>query len=272
MAHMKTLELFFLRGFEVRLAGIPVESFKSDKTRALLAYLAMEAGLPLRRESLAGLFWPLKSEQQARHSLCQALHTIKLLLQDESEWKPFELALPIVRFHLNDHCQVDAHEFDRLAQGCELHRSNPPPACQVCQGLLEEAVGLYRSEFLTGFTLPGCEAFEAWLILQREHFIQAMVQVSDRLVQGYRFRGNIEKALIYSKQVIALDPFNETGHRQVMRLLAGQGQRSEAIAVYSAYRSKLEAELGIAPDDETTELCKQILTQTSKVQDPPPGK
>ena len=269
---MKTIGLFFLGGFEVRLAGRPVESFESDKTRALLVYLAMEADISLRRESLVGLFWPLKSEKQARHRLCQALHTIKLLLQDESEWKPFELALPSVRFRLNDHCQIDAHEFNRLAQGCERHRFSPLPGCQVCQCLLEEAVGHYRGEFLTGFTLPGCEAFEAWLILQREHFIQAMVQASDRLVQGYRFRGNIEKALLYSRQVIRLDPFNENGHRQVMRLLAEQGQRSEAIAVYAAYRSKLEAELGIAPEDETNELCKQILMKPSKIQNPPSSK
>jgi DNA-binding SARP family transcriptional activator len=55
MAH---LLLALLGPFQVTLAGEPVTSFESDKVRALLAYLAVEADRPHRRESLAGLLWP----------------------------------------------------------------------------------------------------------------------------------------------------------------------------------------------------------------------
>ena len=43
----------------------PVTAFASNKVRALLAYLAVEADRPHRREALAGLLWPEQPEAKA---------------------------------------------------------------------------------------------------------------------------------------------------------------------------------------------------------------
>jgi DNA-binding SARP family transcriptional activator len=50
---------------EVRLGGEPAVGSASDKVRALLYYLAVEAGRPHRRESLAGLLWSDDPERSA---------------------------------------------------------------------------------------------------------------------------------------------------------------------------------------------------------------
>ena len=55
---MARLELSFLGSFEARLGQERITAFKSNKVRALLAYLAVEADHPHRRESLAELLWP----------------------------------------------------------------------------------------------------------------------------------------------------------------------------------------------------------------------
>jgi DNA-binding SARP family transcriptional activator len=52
---MPQLALSVLGVFEARVAGQGI-NFPTDKTRALLAYLALEAGRPHARLSLAGLF------------------------------------------------------------------------------------------------------------------------------------------------------------------------------------------------------------------------
>jgi len=52
------LTMHFLGTYVVSLDNRPVESFSTDKERALLAYLAVEADQPLRREKLATLLWP----------------------------------------------------------------------------------------------------------------------------------------------------------------------------------------------------------------------
>jgi DNA-binding SARP family transcriptional activator len=54
MAH---LSISLLGPFQVSLDARPATSFESNKARALLAYLAVEADRPHRRDVLAALLW-----------------------------------------------------------------------------------------------------------------------------------------------------------------------------------------------------------------------
>jgi len=58
-----------VRPFQAALDGLPITTFKSDKARALLAYLATEAERPHARDMLATLLWPDWPEAYARNSL-----------------------------------------------------------------------------------------------------------------------------------------------------------------------------------------------------------
>jgi tetratricopeptide (TPR) repeat protein len=62
---MPRLSMWFLGGHRVSLDQEPSRELEYDKVRALLAYLAIEAGRPHRREALAGLLWPDLPERQA---------------------------------------------------------------------------------------------------------------------------------------------------------------------------------------------------------------
>ena len=66
---MARLSLSCLGPFQVTLDGQAVTGFKSAKVRALLAYLAVEAGRSHRREVLAGLLWPEWPDRDALSSL-----------------------------------------------------------------------------------------------------------------------------------------------------------------------------------------------------------
>src|SRR5207248_548548 len=57
---------------------------------------------------------------------------------------------------------------------------------------------------------------------------------------------------------LALEPWWEAAHRQVMRLLAQRGQRAAALAQYQRCRQVLAEELQMEPDAETTALYAQI--------------
>ena len=52
---------------DCRLGKVP------KKARALLAFLAAQAGQPVTRERLADLLWPYQGSEQARHSLRNCL-------------------------------------------------------------------------------------------------------------------------------------------------------------------------------------------------------
>ena len=77
---MARLVVRLLGGFHVELDGKAIHKFESDKCRALLAYLVVEAGRPHRRETLSGLLWPDRPDTVARANLRQALSALRRAL------------------------------------------------------------------------------------------------------------------------------------------------------------------------------------------------
>ncbi len=78
------LTLSFLGCFHVCLNDRPVTDFKSNKVRALLAYLAVEADRPHRREALAGLLWPDRTDRDALSNLRYALASLRRTIGDHA--------------------------------------------------------------------------------------------------------------------------------------------------------------------------------------------
>jgi DNA-binding SARP family transcriptional activator len=74
-----------LSPFEVILNGKRVTAFRSDKERALLAYLSLESQVPQRREKLAGLLWPDYSESTARTNLRNTLANLRKVIGDRPQ-------------------------------------------------------------------------------------------------------------------------------------------------------------------------------------------
>lgn len=85
---MARLAISLMGPYEVALDGQPVPWFQSDKVRALLAYLAVEAAKPHARHALAGLLWPDVPEAHALHSLSQALYNLRRVLHDQAAPPP----------------------------------------------------------------------------------------------------------------------------------------------------------------------------------------
>src|SRR5439155_15497815 len=74
--------LTLLGPFQARLvSGRPVEL--PGKPAALLAYLGLTAGRPHARDVVATLLWGESGEEQARHSLRQALTVLRQRLAAE---------------------------------------------------------------------------------------------------------------------------------------------------------------------------------------------
>jgi DNA-binding SARP family transcriptional activator len=78
------------------LGGQPVNEFESNKVRALLAYLAAEAGQPQSREILAALLWPETPNATALTYLRIALADSRKNLGDREADPPFLLVTWVV--------------------------------------------------------------------------------------------------------------------------------------------------------------------------------
>ena len=255
----KRLAIHCLGAFSVTLAGAEVTGFESDKARALLAYLAVEANQPHRRERLAGLLWPDFAEQAARTNLRRVLSNVRQVIGDRDNDTPFLLVTPqTIQLNATQDCWLDVAAFVRTVSGengrvCELTSSRSPTIHQ-----LEQAITLYNGPFLAGFSLPDSAPFEEWLRLTSESLQQQAAAALHQLASHYESQRDYAIGLGHARRWLQLEPYTESAHRQIMRLLALSGQRSEALAHYESCRQLLADELGIEPEAETQALAERI--------------
>jgi predicted ATPase/DNA-binding SARP family transcriptional activator len=249
------LRLRLLGPVQVERDGEPVRGFESRKALALLGYLALQ-DRPIPRQCIVDLLWGDKSEARGRANLSWVLHKISTLLPDclqaDRHSVQFQRAAPSAgspRLRSGQAGQapywLDIEAFEELeAQGDAAS--------------LAAAVELYRGEFLEGLYLHGCAEFEIWLVGERERWRQRVAQVLESLVTHHSQRGQHQQSLRFAQRLLALEPWREETHRQVMRLLAYSDQRGAALAHYETCRRVLAEELGVEPAAETTRLYEQI--------------
>jgi DNA-binding SARP family transcriptional activator/predicted ATPase len=255
---MPRLSIALLGSFQVTLDGRPVTDFVTAKTRALLAYFAVERDRPHRRESLAGLLWPDQSDQDARRNFRQALFNLRQALSDNDEQPLLCVDRNDVQLNPAADLEVDVTTFTHLTETCDHHRHRRVDNCRPCVLRLEQLLNLYRGEFLAGFSLDDSTLFEEWLLLKREWLHGRAVEALITLAHYHERRGEYDQARRYAQRQVQVEPWREEAHRQLMRLLALAGQRSAAVAQYQTCVRVLRAELNVEPSVETTALFDQI--------------
>ena len=256
MAH---LSLSLLGLFQVELDGQPVKEFKSNKVRALLAYLAVETDRPHRREVLAGLLWPDWPNRDAMSNLRYALSDLRRVIGDRDSTPPFLLiSRESIQFNSASDHWLDVNSF---VKNIESDRSTP-----IDFKKCEEASSLYRGNFLEGFSLDDSPAFDEWVLLMRERLARQALSAFRTLAESCEEYGEYEKSRFYAWKQLELEPWDETAHQSLMRTLTISGQRNAALAQYEACQKLLAEELGVEPSDDTKLLYEKIRSGSLKIE------
>ncbi|MFN8487412.1 MAG: BTAD domain-containing putative transcriptional regulator [Caldilineaceae bacterium] len=256
---MAELSLRFFGQFHVTRDERPITSFESNKVRALLAYLAVEAERAHTRSALTALLWPDYEESSARTNLRQALYQLRLVMGDgEGEANLFLINRQTLQFNRAMAVNCDVARFTALLTQCASHNHAHLEECATCLHALRQAVDLYQGEFLAGFTIDDSAPFEEWRRIKQEQFHLQALEALTTLADVDETNGVLERAQQYVRRQLFLEPWREAAHRQLMRLLARQGQRAAALAQYQGCRQVLAAELGVEPSVETVHLYEQI--------------
>ncbi len=266
---MPSLSLSLLGAFQATLDGQPITGFESNKVRALLAYLAVEAERPHSRDELIGLLWPDQPDATARANLRQALANLRNAIGDRTSEVPFiSASTDTVQFNRLDRCVMDVVQFMEIITACKTHVHRRLETCRSCAQRLQQAVELYRGDFLAQFVQSGSEAFEEWTLIQRERLHREVLDALYALAEHHDRRSEYEQVRQYAARQLELDPWREEAHRQLMRALALSGQRSAALAQYEKCQRVLAEELGAEPSQETVSLQIKIkadhLTRTDQ--------
>ncbi|MBP1610046.1 MAG: transcriptional activator protein, partial [Acidobacteria bacterium] len=238
----------------IKLNGSLVTGFGSDKVRALLVYLAVEADQPHSREKLAGLLWSDFPERSALNNVRYALSNLRKAIGDREAKPPYlHIAIDCLQFNRDSDCDLDVHTFTECVQTNDIEQ-------------LRQAVAFYRGDFLEGFAVDDSAPFEEWIVVKREQLQRKLVMALRRLADHHEVFGEYDLAQHFAWRLVELEPWQEVDHRQLMRILALSGQRSAALAQYETCRRQLADELGVEPSAETTTLYQNIRDETTEAQ------
>ena len=245
MAH---LAIRVLGPFEVALDGKPIARFRSNKVRALLAYLAVEADHAHPRGTLAALLWPDHPHTAALSNLRNALSNLRRVLSASNADPPFLLVTrATIRFN-----PASDHWLDVAAFGDAVSASQPD------RNRVQQALTSVRGPFVQGLSTGDSDLFEDWALLQQSRICQQMLGALSWLAGDHERRGEYGPACNCVRRQLELEPWDEEYHREMMRLLALGGRRSAALAQYETCRRLLAKELGFEPESRTQALYKCI--------------
>ncbi len=257
---MSRLSLYLLGVPRIECDGQPIR-LDRRKALALLAYLAV-TDESHRRDSLVDLLWPEVDATRGRAALRRTLYALRQALT--GDWLDVdreEIGLqpsPDRASGTGQVLWVDVDQFRRHLAECETHGHPPSQVCPACLAPLTEAVALVRGDFLSGFGLKDSFNFDDWQLFQAEVLRREVVEALERLVHWHSTQREFEPALAYARHRLALDPLDESAHRQLMRLYTWSGRRSAALRQYEECVSVLHDQLGVPPQEATTQLHKAI--------------
>jgi class 3 adenylate cyclase len=228
------LRVRLLGEFGIELDGTTLEPPSSRRARALLAWLALDRRMH-SRSTLAARFWPDVLDESARTSLRSALSALRKALGPDSD-QYLIAGRDEVGLAGDSLVWTDVGEFEN----------------RIAEGRLEEALAVSGG----GELLAGLD--DDWVYERRDEHRDRVADVLARLATEAESDGDLQKAIGYTRQQVALDPLAEEPQRDLMRRLSDAGDRAAAIRTYERLSQRLRDELRIAPSQATRELADTL--------------
>lgn len=213
---MATLQLNLLGGVEILRDGTSMALPPSRKTRALLAYLALNHR-SFSRDHLCELLWEIPDDP--RGSLRWSLSKLRRLVDDESRARVVA-DRATVALDVGD-VDIDVVSLKAIAGGA---------LDETPIGELERAERQYQGHFLEGLELSNFHTFHAWCVAEREAVAQAQSAILRALV--YRLAAEPPKAIPHARRLVAVSPYDESARSRLIELLSEDGRHREAEEQY----------------------------------------
>jgi DNA-binding SARP family transcriptional activator len=227
------LRLRLLGELTLEVDGTRLELPASRRARSLLALLALERRVHPRGQ-LAGRLWPDVLDESARTSLRSALSALRRALGPDVD-RYLLATRDGVALAGPDQVWTDLDAFERL----------------VAEDRPEDALELARGDLLEDLD-------DEWVYARRDEQRARVAALLERMAVDAEAAGEPAAALALTQRQVALDPLSEVAHRELIRRLAANGDRSAALTTYRRLADRFASELGIVPSPATRELVERI--------------
>jgi LuxR family maltose regulon positive regulatory protein len=197
----------------------------------------------LRKEEVGGMFWPDHPPRKLDGIFRSTLYRLRRSLFRESVL--FDNG--VYRFNREINYWFDVEAFEQL-----LDHARQVALAENQIELLEGALRLYKGDYLDGI-------YADWSALERERLRERCLTARELLAGLHAGLGSLKKAMDQYQQIVALDPYREGVHRELMRWHYRLGDRVAAIRQYQSCAQILREDLGLSPSPETEALYLKII-------------
>jgi DNA-binding SARP family transcriptional activator/tetratricopeptide (TPR) repeat protein len=209
---MAEIELRLMGDFAVLRDGQSQKLPPSKKTRALLAYLSLNARR-FRRERLCELLWEIPDDPKG--SVRWSLSKLRRLIDDAD--RPRIVADRVNVSIRSEDLAIDVVELRTLAGGDLTNEKLEA---------IETAATQFNGNFLEGLEFPNFHDFHTWCVAERAQALRDRGALLTELIS--RYADVPDQALPHARVLVGLSPYDETNRATLIRLLYAAGQPLEA--------------------------------------------
>ena len=211
---------------------------------SFLALLVAAGVRGVQRDRAAALLWPESPDENARHSIGQALYALR---RDAAS---ADVVVGTTTLRLNPEVVAcDAWELDTAARVGD--------AARVAE--------LYAGSFLDGVRIRGSAELDQLIDAERARLATLHTQALESLARAAASDGKAHAAAVWWRRLAAHEPLSSRIAIEWVKALAAAGDRTAALDAARVHETLVRDELGAAPDPVFSAFVAQLKREPAPV-------
>jgi len=155
------LYLKFFDAFSATFKNSQIINFRSQKIKALLVYLAVEAGRVHQRDTLVDLLWSEQPTVSGKKNFSQSLSRLQRAIANQQAVPPYLIITRhTVQWNLDSGYWLDVNTFLQATENALSQVEQFQFELSTAYEQLETAYNLYQGDFLAGFFVADAPEFD----------------------------------------------------------------------------------------------------------------
>ena len=241
-------------GMEVRVGSrvLDPRSFAKQRSKILLAVLALRKGKEVPRHELLEIIWPLASTRSATNNFYSLWSSLKKALSNDTGECPYLVRHQASCMLDSRYVKTDVEEFEALCRKLLFDAPNLAEWMEIFGRLQDQySAALLPSEVENEYIVAARERY-------RLRLADAYVSAAGRLCDA----GEPQAALWFAKAAFEQSSGREDAYYVLMRAQILAGQRTLAVETFHAYKDYLRDELGMDPSERMMKLYMSVIAST----------
>ncbi len=233
---MNTLRV--LGGLWVESDGATIGRGNQRQRLALLAVIWLSPSRRVTRDKVLSLLWPESTATEGRHRLSTAIYDIRRTLGSDvvrsvgdELWIPADATLA-----------CDVGEFERA----------------VHENAWDAAFSAYHGPLLDGVHVHGSYEFDEWIATHRDRLLRQYATVLERLIDARQLGGHAQGAVDAARLLCGIEPHSERIALRAADVIAGSGDRSEAIRLLERFAARVSTELSVPAPSTVAQRIREL--------------